>query len=495
MQVTVNATISAGGTTAANYIVNNQTELDAAMTAATSGQVIEFSTAVDGSFTLAGFSKTAVTLRAQAGAQVRKLDMTNTSGITLSGLTMRNPNTGNLLYGYTGAQGSGINSTGIITASGCSIALVDCEIDSTPSSGNRRNRIAGIQATSSTISVVRCNIHHVYDAIVASYCDLTVTDSQLHHILVDAVTGRNLSLTFLRNKIYYFQGYSGKRLNLTGYTGTQPSVGDYYYTTTAPYRGGKIVEVLGANSYNLIYNEFEKPQFNDVLVREGSSDSMIIGPFNEDESLTGVSTLFDGPHGDGIQQLLNGTTSDQNFRSIIAENMAYRYTQETAKAPLGDDESILSESNFQFLLDQRNGGAGRFLNPRIENNMVASGNSIGITYQNATGGTIRNNTVLSPQPEVSAVTPMRIRIGYCDGTTISGNIHDYSSNGIIEAYPNTNCTITNNLGIVPSAYAANWAALNTPYDTLSKFTPLAGSTAASAGAGALLTDGSLNIAT
>ncbi|MGV6804447.1 MAG: hypothetical protein ACWA49_09595 [Ruegeria sp.] len=418
---------------------------------------------------LNGVHLTDVTLTADPGHSVERIELTDCSGITFEGLTIISDN----------SAGTGFKPTDAFYACAIrgsrDIAFRSCTFDCDPrqdgtmqSISSLMKRFGAIRANRSQIEVADCRIERVRDGIVANWGRAYIHGCHFRQIFEDAITGLHTHWQVDDNQATLFEGSSVR--DLPGQISGNPVPG----TLMRAPDGSNAVEVVRVqpgllrarlNNYNL---PRKGQRFED-----GRGNSFV---------MTGRSKEARGMniHGDFFQPILL-KDSPGDCQVIARRNFVYRslpYSRGT----------INQEPNTQGILAQRNGGPHYHAPCEITHNIIATGQPIGIKAMFCGDGIIANNTVIWAEMGIRS----DLEIGRCRNLRVERNAGDNNSGGAVDdKKKHQNVIVAGNFH-VPGRRGGQQQAYAAPFtypQTLASFAPKPGSALDLSGAGALDSQG------
>ena len=453
-------------------LVNNATEFQNAMAAASPGDDIRLSSSVSNMVATVSNQAYAstVTVSQQAGATVQKIDFNNCDNVTLNGLQFSWDNQGGLDFGASGFAAD--QAYALVMNNGTGLVVQNCvfNMDPTQSGGKQtlttlKKRPGGIRSTNATIEVDTCHFLRVRDGMVIKSGDANIHDCTGFQIFEDFITGDATDWTVDDNSATMFEGTYIRTYTVDS---TASMVVGEVYT-----KGVQVIEIETIVNGTTIHgriNNYDLP-----------TAGLFTGPSSKTFTVTTAGGEVAGKniHGDFFQPLLlSGSTT---YRLYFRRNWGYR-----TLAQITND--VCQEPLTQFLLAQRNGGTGGW-DPTILNYNVSNlGQPFGMKVQFAMNGTLSFNTIMWAERGIRS----DIEINGFTNMTVEGNAGDNNSGGAIDDNGgHTNTTFTNNVFVDGNSGAQTTNYVN-PFvypQLLVNMAPVSGQAVANAGAGALKTDG------
>ena len=471
MQITIALNVSAAVT--ADYTVASQSDLNTALSTATTGEIIEFvAGAQDGQFTYStARDLSGVTMRSASGVTIEKLDLDSIDNLTLDGLNFAWNNRAGSDFGVGGDPKYCLvlnNLTGFI-ARNCSF---DC--DPTGGSGKqtiaiRAKRMGGIRSTSADGEIDTCTFTRVRDGMVMKSGDWNIHDCAGSQIYEDFITGDATNWTVDDNTATLFEGSYVRNYTISSITGTL-AVGDVFTS------GNKVIEIHAVSGTDLdgIINNYTLPSASNVFSGTGAAAGKSFTVSTDSGEVPGLNI-----HGDGFQPLL--LTGSAKKRLTMRRNFFHRSLAQVTDA-------ISQEPLTQGALAQRNGGTGGWQVFTMTHNVITVGQPYGLKVQQAEDGALSYNTVIWAEIGIRS----DIEIDGFTNMTVEYNAGDNNSGGVIDDNGgNTSTTIANNV-FVDGNNGDQETVYVDPFvypQTLANLAPVAGQAVDTGGAGALTTAG------
>lgn len=478
MDITITLTTHTGGS-AADYTVTDQSSLNTAMAAATSGEVIEFAAgAQDGQFSYStSQALTGVTMRCASGVTIEKLDMSNITGLTLDDMAFAWDNQAGLDFGASGfsadqAYALVVNSCNGVTISNSTFDMDPAQDGSRQTIASLKKRPGGIRGTSSgnttQCEITGCAFTRVRDAIVWKSGDVNVNNNHGQQIYEDFCTGDATDWTFDDNTATMFEGSYVRDYTVSSTSGI--SVGEVYT------KGNEVIEIYSIQSGTVLYgqiNNYDLPTtgtFNGTGAATGKSFTV---------SATGSEIAGLNIHGDMFQPLLLSGSSTHRLNA--RRNIGYRTLAH-------DTTAVCQEPNTQMILAQRNGGTGGWDPCVITHNISSLGQPYGIKLQQGRNGNLDYNSVLWGQRGIRS----DIEFDGLTNMSVQFNVGDNNSGGAVDDNGgNTSTTVANNVFVDGNNgdQATEYASPYTYPQSKASFAPVASGAIDTGNAGALTTAG------
>lgn len=448
------------------YSVSNADEAARALSRAAPGEVVRLrASARDQYLRLNGLHLGGVTLTADPGHSIARIEISACSGLILEGLNVVSDNSagpdfkpGDASYACV------IQNSRDITVQSCSF---DCDPRQTggyQSIQSLMKRFGGIRANRSEITVADCRFERVRDGIVANWGRAYIHHCRFRQIYEDAITGLHTHWQVDDNEATLFEGSYVRDIpgQLTG----NPAPGTILRTAD----GNNVIEIVRVqpgmlrarvNNYNL---PRQGQRFED---RRGNG----FVPTGRSKEARGLNI-----HGDFFQPILL-KNSPGDCQVIARRNFVYR------SLPFSRGE-ISQEPNTQGILAQRNGGPHYHAPCEITHNVIATGQPIGIKAMFCGDGIISNNTVLWAEMGIRS----DLEIGRCRNLRVERNAGDNNSGGgVDDKKGHQNVIVAGNFH-VPARGNGQAQAYVAPFSypqTLAGLAPRPGSALDQSGAGAL----------
>lgn len=403
-------------------VVATQGELDTALAAASSGNTIWLSTSwTDITATVSTGDYAGITLKGQSGHAIKTLTLSGVTNLTVDGLNFSYDNS-------AGANNDDSISFAYLVLAGTthSIEVRNCTFDGYPtaSDGSQQTeaemdkRWTGIRTGTGTftggtgLTVSNCTFVRMYDGLSPNNVPLTVDGCSFSQIYIDAITGLVNGLAdtgkgwvINNNDFTLFEGINKRRYTVSGVTGGDPVADETYIS------GNKVIKVVSYDSGNFYvygaYNNFETPNTTETYTLSGGGKSFTV------DAIASAAT-YDGKHGDVCQPIKNSGSGNVPLtftRNICRRTNAYDLT------------TFNQEQNVQGLLAQNNGGTIVWNPIDVRWNMIAGGQSAGITIFDASNGHISYNAVI--WQEYNGASRSRFSLGNVDSSvTVTKNVGD-----------------------------------------------------------------------